>query len=229
MLLDADDQFASDCSDKKRPLIAVWGDSTAAALTPGLRHAQKQRNFGLAQFTVSSCPPLLVNVHSMSELCIERNKKIVDLIGSISPQTVILHAIWDNNDTVESTRPTIDALRAKGVKNIVILGPVPVWPGGITNAYATYYRRTGALLPERTSLFVAPTSADERMSEIANILDVRYISARSALCNDSGCLTRVGTEPLVADALHLTEAGSNILADAVVSKLSALARIETQE
>ena len=44
--------FADDCADRnRRPLVLVWGDSTAAALIPGLRHAQETRNFGVAQFT----------------------------------------------------------------------------------------------------------------------------------------------------------------------------------
>src|SRR5260370_35634540 len=52
--------FADDCVDRgRRPLILVWGDSTAGALMPGLRKAQESRAFGLAQFTASSCIPAL--------------------------------------------------------------------------------------------------------------------------------------------------------------------------
>ena len=43
----------------RRPLVLVWGDSTAGALLPGLRKAQETRNFGIAQLTSSSCIPAL--------------------------------------------------------------------------------------------------------------------------------------------------------------------------
>jgi len=43
--------FADDCVDRnRRPLVLVWGDSTAGALMPGLRKAQQTREFGIAQF-----------------------------------------------------------------------------------------------------------------------------------------------------------------------------------
>jgi hypothetical protein len=94
MLLDSDtNDFPSNCVDRKRPLIAVWGDSTASALIPGLRKLQEAADFGIAQFTVSSCPPLLVRlVESIADLCLERNQRIVSLIGANSADVVLLHA-----------------------------------------------------------------------------------------------------------------------------------------
>ena len=43
----------------RRPLVLIWGDSTAGALLPGLRKAQETRDFGIAQLTSSSCIPAL--------------------------------------------------------------------------------------------------------------------------------------------------------------------------
>src|SRR6266480_2364059 len=52
--------FADSCVDQgRRPLLFIWGDSTAGALLPGLRKAQETRNFGIAQLTSSSCIPAL--------------------------------------------------------------------------------------------------------------------------------------------------------------------------
>src|SRR5258708_15694689 len=51
--------FGKSCMEEARPLILVWGDSTATALMPGLRQLQQERNFGLAQFTSNSCGPWL--------------------------------------------------------------------------------------------------------------------------------------------------------------------------
>ena len=59
MLNEAYQDFAPDCIEHKRPLLALLGDSTAGALMPGLRHLQSRAQFGIAQLTVSSCQPLL--------------------------------------------------------------------------------------------------------------------------------------------------------------------------
>lgn len=47
-MIDGKTDFAETCVDRdRRPLLFLWGDSTAAALVPGLRDLQQRRNFGL--------------------------------------------------------------------------------------------------------------------------------------------------------------------------------------
>ena len=70
----------------------------------------------------------------MTEFCLEQNRKIVGLIRDSSPDIVLLHAIWDVNDRAENLTPTVEALRAPKIRHIVILGPVPVWIGGLPAA-----------------------------------------------------------------------------------------------
>jgi len=211
--------FASSCTDQKRPLILVWGDSTASTLINGFRHLQASRNFGIAQFTVSSCPPLLVKVGPVSDYCLDKNREIVDLIRDKSPDMVILQAIWSDGDTGDNLRPTVEALRAQNIRHIVILGPVPVWIRGLPTVVSTYYRRTGALIPERTWLYVDHKSGDANMRKIAASLGVEYISARDALCDDHGCMTRIGDSLVVRDTIHLTPTGSAFLIDSIAPQL----------
>jgi peptidoglycan/LPS O-acetylase OafA/YrhL len=220
MLLDgAKVDFSPNCVDQKHPLIAIWGDSTASALVPGFRNLQASRNFGIAQFTVSSCPPLLVRSSSMTAFCLEENRKIVDLIRGSAPDTVVLHAVWDVNDKVENLRPTIEALRAQNIRHIVILGPVPVWIGGLPAAVATYYRRSGEVIPERTWQYVDMASGDPNMRKISASLGVDYVSARDALCNDRGCVTRIGESLVARDGIHLTPVGSTFLVNSIAPGL----------
>ncbi len=220
MLLDSDTNgFFSNCVDQKHPLIAVWGDSTASALIPGLRKLQETADFGIAQFTVSSCPPLLVRLSSMTDLCLERNQKIVSLIGASSADVVLLHAYWDASYTTDKLGPTIEALRAQNVRRIVIFGPVPVWRGGLPAVVSTYFRRTGAVIPERTWQYVETSSGDAKMRKIALSLGLDYISARDALCNVRGCVTRVGNSLVARDTVHLTQTGSEFLLSSVAQEL----------
>jgi peptidoglycan/LPS O-acetylase OafA/YrhL len=220
MLLDSDaNGFAPSCTEQKHPLIAVWGDSTASALIPGFRKLQQGLDFGIAQYTVSSCPPVLLPQSSLTDLCIARNHQIVKLIGAAAPDIVLLHALWSVNDSIQELKPTIDALRAENVRRIVILGAVPVWRGGLPAVALTWYRRTGAVIPEKTRQFVEPVSADATMRNIAAALGVDYISARDALCDSGGCLARIGESLAFRDGLHLTPAGSEYLLGAIAPEL----------
>jgi peptidoglycan/LPS O-acetylase OafA/YrhL len=219
LLIDTDaNDFSPSCVDQKRPLVAVWGDSTASALMPGLRELQETHDFGLAQYNVSSCPPVLLP-SEVTKACLERNQRIVTLIQQAAPDVVLLHALWSRNSTIDEIRPTIEALRAQHVQRIVILGPIPVWPGGLPNAIVSYFWRTRTVIPERTNLYFDQSYDDASLRKIAAKLNVEFISARDVFCNTEGCLTRVGNSLVVSDWLHLTKTGSVLLAETLIDKL----------
>ena len=132
---------------------------------------------------------------------------------------MLLHANWDANDKVENLRPTVEALRALNIRRIVILGPVPVWMGGLPAAVATYYRRSGELMPERIWQYVEKKSGDSNMRKISASLGVNYVSARDALCNNLGCVTRIGESLVARDGVHLTPVGSTFLANSIAPDL----------
>jgi hypothetical protein len=216
MLNDGDKDFAPECVEGKRPLIALLGDSTAGALMPGLRHLQSRAQFGIAQFTVSSCQPLLsATAFGMTEACLGRNREIIGLLAAARPDVVLLHALWVAGP--DDLRPSVEALHALGVKHIVILGRVPAWADGLPGAVAAYYRRTRNVMPERTSLFV--DQENEFMKGVSEALGVEYVSARKALCDEAGCLDRIGGNLMVSDGVHLTPTGSKYLIDHVAPML----------
>jgi peptidoglycan/LPS O-acetylase OafA/YrhL len=209
MLNEGSKAFAPDCVEPRRPLMALLGDSTAGALMPGLRELQARAPFGIAQFTVSSCQPLLsATAFGMTDSCLRRNREIMDLLAGARPDVVLLHAVWVVSGPDE-LRPLIEALRSIGTKHIVVLGRVPAWSGGLPAAVTAYYRRTGSLLPERTPLFLEED--DERMKDFSAAVGVDYISARQVFCNDDGCLARIDNELVASDVVHLTAAGSRYL------------------
>jgi SGNH domain-containing protein len=83
----------------------------------------------------------------------------------------------------------------------------------------TWYRRTGAVIPEKTWQFVETASGDATMRNIAASLGVDYISARDTLCDASGCLARIGDSLAFRDALHLTPAGAGFLVGSIAPAL----------
>ncbi len=198
--------FASACTDPQKPLVALWGDSAAASLMPGLRDLQSDHRFGIAQFTTSGCQPLLAVSAETDAMCVARNRAVLSQLSETKPQAVLLNALWRSG--ADELKPTIDALRAIGVTRIVILGRVPVWEGGLPNLVAVYYRRTGELLPEWSSLFVEGPSNDNAIRLAAERLGLTYISLREPICRSGACQTRVGSDLMVSDWLHFTPTGS---------------------
>jgi peptidoglycan/LPS O-acetylase OafA/YrhL len=223
MLFDTDtNDFGPDCVDRTRPLVVVWGDSTAAALIPGFRKLQETIPFGIAQFTIPSCPPMLRPGPRLSERCIQRNESIIRRIAEASPDVVLLEGLWSLDDTAEILKPSIEALQRAGIQKIIILGTAPGWLRGLPEVVTTYYRRTGKLLPERVNTYFQPSS-DSSMEEVARELGVQFISSRSPFCNQDGCLTRIGSALVSRDEVHLTPAGARFLVNAIAPNLGLVA------
>jgi hypothetical protein len=201
------------------PLIFVWGDSTAAALYPGLKHAEKYHSFHIAQFTSNDCPPIIGTRGSIQ--CTNLNRETFDIIASTRPDIVLLHAMWRENTNLQELRETIAGLRRMGVQRIVIIGPVPFWkrtlPFMLVNAYRLHHR-----LPDRIATGVAGPAVDNLMEQFSKDADVEYFSAWRQFCNADGCMTRTGMSAIdvvVTDQAHLSNKGSDFLGRAIIDDL----------
>jgi peptidoglycan/LPS O-acetylase OafA/YrhL len=216
-------EFVDGCVDKPNgdePLIVLWGDSHAAHLYPGLRFLQKQYRFRLGQFTVSSCPSVLNFEISAAPLCKQRNNEIFNRIADLKPDWVILSAQWYllNGYHIEwsSLNKTIAALKSAGVRHVLVVGPVPVWSGGLPECLEQYYVKHESIpfrMKYGLQLF---TELDNHLRERSRTSGASYISPIDLMCDGKGCVTRVGDNAIdiVAwDNVHLTVAGSIYLVD----------------
>jgi peptidoglycan/LPS O-acetylase OafA/YrhL len=205
-------EFNSSCIEEgDRPVLLLWGDSTAAALYPGLKNAQVTVPFRLARFTASACAPILAA--GTDARCDAANDIVFDIIRSSHPEIVLLQAWWDGVKDLGKLRETIGQLKALGIKRILILGPVPVWKRTLPQSLVNYYRLRHAI-PERITTGVSGPRDDERMEAFSKSAGVEYISAWHVLCNSGGCMTRVGPAPsdvITTDMVHLSDAGSKFL------------------
>ena len=165
---------------------------------------------------MAGCQPLIVKTYGVTDDCLRRNLNVLKWLADTRPDIVLFHALWVVSGP-DQLRPSIEALRSSGIARIVILGRVPNWTGGLPNVIAAYYRRTGHLLPERTSLFVE--QEDEPMRRFSDTLGVEYISARQVFCSQAGCLNRMEDDLMTADAFHLAPPGSRYLIDQIAPAL----------
>jgi len=209
--------FAPDCVERnRRPLILVWGDSTAGALMPGLLKAQETHGFGLAQLTSSSCIPALNADIPATPNCRAANDRVLALARRIRPDIVLLHGTWEKY--LDHVGETVTALKEIGAR-VVVLGPVPGWKRGLPNEVLRYYMLHHELIPERTAQAVSTNWYDAKMRDALVPLGAHFISAWEAMCNAQGCLTRVGADAddiTASDQVHLTEKGSVFLVQAII-------------
>ena len=204
--------FVDSCTEPgTRPLVFLWGDSTAGALYPGLRSLQQQYDFRIAEYTAGNCPPLL-GANARSEHCAEIHQNILARIQKERPALVLLVGDWQAIDAAK-IGDTVAALRQAGIARFVIAGPTPYWLEILPKTYWLYWRKFHKALPEYTRFGLAGDTegADERMQGAVAPLDVPYVSIYRALCNQDGCKTRTGPgrgKILISDHVHLTPSGS---------------------
>jgi peptidoglycan/LPS O-acetylase OafA/YrhL len=213
-------ELNSSCIEQgDKPLMLLWGDSTAAALYPGLKNVQVTVPFRLARLTVSGCAPVLAA--GADARCDAANDIVFGLIRSSHPEIVLLHAWWDGIKDLAKLRETIGQLKALKIKRIVILGPVPVWKRTLPHSLVNFYRLRHAIA-DRIATGVSGPQDDERMEAFSKSVGAEYISAWHTLCNPEGCMTRVGPsagDVIATDKVHLSDVGSNFLIERISRSL----------
>jgi peptidoglycan/LPS O-acetylase OafA/YrhL len=212
--------FADSCVDhNRRPLILLWGDSTAGALLPGLRKAQETRDFGIAQFTSSSCIPALdIDVAGVPN-CRAINDKVLALARQIKPDIVLLHSTWDGD--LDGVAKTVAALKQQTSARVIVLGSVPWWKRGLPNEVLRYFMLHHRLIPERSDRAAADSSG-MRLRETLVPLGAEFISVWDTLCNAEGCLARLGDtakDISASDQVHLTEKASVFLIQSIIDQV----------
>ncbi|WMT74875.1 acyltransferase family protein [Bradyrhizobium sp. Ash2021] len=213
--------FADDCVDRsRRPLVLVWGDSTAGALMPGLLKAQQTRNFGIGQLTSSSCIPALNADIPSTPDCRAINDKVLSLVRDIRPDIVLLHGTWEKH--LDHVAETVVALKTLTTARVVVLGGVPAWRRGLPSEVLHYFMLHRRLIPARSNAAAQSNGYDAVMRAKLVPLGAEFISASDALCDEDGCVTRIGDSAgdiSTSDQVHLTEKGSEYLVNAVIDRL----------
>ncbi len=222
-LIDLSDQsnFADECVEQgHRPLLMLWGDSTAGALMPGLLKAQATRNFGIAQFTASSCVPILNVDIEATPNCRANNDRVLAMAIKLKPDIILLHGTWEKN--LDQVGASVATLRRETQARVIVLGPVVLWKRGLPNEVLRYYMLHHELIPARSESGLWIRDIDTELRTAVTAAGGEFISAGEVLCNEQGCLTRLGdaaSDITASDGLHLTEKASVFLVQGVIGRV----------
>lgn len=221
------ERYGSECIERSyKPLVFLWGDSHAAALYSGLKSYQGKKEFSIAQYTASACPPVLNWDGAINKLCREINDHNISLIRQTKPDIVILEAAWywSEYDWKKVTE-TISELKKVGISKIVLAGPVPNWKEKVPNAIISYYRNFKKLPPIHTTFEVDINEIakfDRQLEELAREQNIIYLSIYKALCNQEGCMLRIGDDIRNISSLdygHLSVFASEFVIESAAEKI----------
>jgi peptidoglycan/LPS O-acetylase OafA/YrhL len=214
-------EFGGNCVEPgNKKLLFLWGDSTAAALSPGLKEVASAHDFRIAHFEVAGCPPILNN--GLVARCDQLSDNVFAQIKASHPEIVLMHAMWNPNIDLDHFTHTVERLAALKIPRIVILGSVPLWKRGLPLALVNFYRFRHRI-PDRLSVGVlSGEEGDARMEAFSRQVGAEYISAWHVFCDADGCITRTGptaADVVATDLVHLSDNGSRFLAQALAKPL----------
>ena len=234
--------FTRDCfaeSNDGRKRVLIWGDSSAAALSPGLR-ALDSLNANVAQLTAGACPPFLGDHWPFTNpkykakeqpaplpRCAAINAFVLDYLRRSTPNAIVLSAAsFYGIDIPHLMAQTVAKLRQLGASTIVVVGPPPLWPDWLPTRILRTYAVSGSNgvvpdtlnLPQADYKTVSRLDAELEQSVIAS--GAAYVSAFRLLCHEQRCTVLIDGEPVAFDTFHLTVPASTLIAHAIQSSLT---------
>lgn len=217
--------------DARFPSTLLWGDSHGAALYPGLADALRSRTEAdhpqvfLGQYTAAACPPLPVSSTHLPDRCKGITAGVLRRVAALQPHRVVLVGSWTSYDPASQVESlvqelvlTVRELGRLGVKDIVVVGPLPVWrvepPRRALGSWAM-----GAELDLRPRDGITPRALqfDQALATAMQGIGARYWSPLKTACDTSGCVAgEIDAQGRVRanafDISHLTATGSAAMA-----------------
>jgi peptidoglycan/LPS O-acetylase OafA/YrhL len=204
-----------------RPVVVLVGDSHAKALFGGLLPYLDARRINLVEYSATGCMPMIVR--GVTSACSATYDYVVRMVERDKADLVILsahHLTWTYQLPGGYEGQVIQRmaqLRQAGVRNVLIVGQMPIWGGTLPRILNQEYLRLGQAAPTRMFTGLVPESLqiDATLKSTSARFGVPYYSLQDQLCSSRGCLTRVGDQLpddlIVFDDGHLTTAGARYL------------------
>ncbi|MFC4701974.1 acyltransferase family protein [Glaciecola siphonariae] len=190
---------------------ALWGDSHANHLLPGISARQTELQAGLYAYASAGCPPTLFGTIKSRPRCVENNHAFIAFLEGTSVKHIYLAASWfyamnDGGMLIEQMQQTVDVLLEKGF-TVSIINQLPIYSISSPEYLLSRLENAKAL---DNAYYLKPA----RGLETANLIQRKFSSAQvinlhKAFCTDKGeCAIYDSQHLMVSDHAHLSEAGS---------------------
>jgi peptidoglycan/LPS O-acetylase OafA/YrhL len=187
------------------PNAFVWGDSHAAHLIAGLKHALPSTD--LLRATMAGCLPF--DSYGETDDCHAFNREVLAVVERTRPKVVIISANWTQTlFAPEAKTSLLDAIKriAGAGSKVIVIGPSPQYADAVPNIYISV-EHFGLKSGNRLEPFVRPV--DEFMKSLFDgASNVEYVSLLNLMCRGDDCPLLALKAPIAWDEGHFTEEGS---------------------
>ncbi len=215
-----------------RPVVFLIGDSHSASLSLGLIPLAQQLKLNFHQVSTGWCEP--TNDDPGNIVCAEINRVTLDYIKLLKPDLLILNVHWAGvspqlwyrgKETYwDRLNSKLSIYLASNVREVLIVGQMPMWEPYLPIQLKEKFTDNDLPVPNRLGGGIKSDSLiiDQVMQKLSFPKGVSYLSLKEFLCNDSGCITSVGPDPvrdlIVWDDGHLTVNGAKFVVDYTLSE-----------
>jgi hypothetical protein len=204
--------------DGRPHAVFIWGDSHAQQLYAGLRDYLPQ-DWQILQVATSGCPPNYSRPAN-TDFCAYSNWFALSKIKEAKPDVVIVAEHWGYS--IARVNDMKAKLAGTGVKKIIFMGPTPEWD---VDLWRIMTQKLWVTAPERTFEGLKKDVRDANSAlqkEFKASNSVVLVDLFKILCNEEGCLTRIGDDRnaiTTYDTEHLSRVASGYLARTVLVQL----------
>ena len=178
----------------KQNTVMLWGDSYAAALYPGYKHALAGKA-RLLQLTAVGCPPAY-EFTAGGRRCEDIVNEVMRRVVAEKVGHVVIAARWSGqgwSGIAPQVTAAIAELRERGVQRIDLVGQLPEWSNTLPTSLFEAYQRDKQFHQRMTfGLAGGGEALDASLRKFSEQVGVNYLSPRQVLCNEQGCLTMIG-------------------------------------
>lgn len=204
-----------------KPVLAIWGDSLAAHLYPGIAAQPWAKNYNIVQITASACPIVPMEVVPSRPNCPDIQKKAHSTLLAMRPD-ILIFAIHGGEVYAPAYVDLVKEFRANGVKNVYVIGALPRWRMESASVIQSEnIGNKGQLLFTSSIANLQAILREESIYRPAVVdAGAKYLSVYDALCVKDRCSTlargELGLSPIQSDTVHFTRQGSEWIAEHVL-------------
>lgn len=212
--------------------VLLMGDSHSASIGVGLREWAQTQDFDFLHAAGFLDPRIYChNMPSRQQAMAcnpDYNRTVMQQLIAAKPDVLVLDMHWampgvleaypDRDAWVTQIQFAVQQLTEElGVKKVILIGQIPTWKNDLPTFLLQQFARRGRSIPKRTFEGIDDTSLqmEAKLKQAAWPANTMYFSMADVLCNNEGCLTRIGndwrTDLIVWDYGHLTAAGSRYI------------------